>query len=97
MKPVPEQPRPLPPVEPDIDTILQKEEPAAEESSLMPGVTQPIPTNREPISVAELTSSERPSQPTKPDHVTMRYANSLLEDSHFEEALHAFLELSHKS
>ena len=97
MKPVPEQPRPLPPVEPDIDTILQKEEPAAEESSLVPGVTQPIPTNREPISVAELTSSERPSQPTKPDHVTMRYANSLLEDSHFEEALHAFLELSHKS
>lgn len=68
------------------------------ESSPVPSVPQPIPiTNREPVSVAELTSSERPSQPAKPTHVTMRYANSLLEDSHFEEALHAFLELSHKS
>lgn len=68
------------------------------ESSPVPSVPQSIPiTNREPVSVAELTSSERPSQPAKPTHVTMRYANSLLEDSHFEEALHAFLELSHKS
>lgn len=32
-----------------------------------------------------------------PAHMTMRYANSLLEDSRFEEALQAFLELSHKS
>jgi hypothetical protein len=129
MKPAPEQPRPLPPVEPDVDTVLQKEEPAAESAPIpvpepqvesipdqpavdMPGapveaspvssVPQPIPTtNREPVSVAEsvaeFTSSERPSQPAEPAHVTMRYANSLLEDSRFEEALQAFLELSHKS
>jgi tetratricopeptide (TPR) repeat protein len=129
MKPAPEQPRPLPPVEPDVDTVLQKEEPAAESAPIpvpepqvesipdqpavdMPGapveaspvssVPQPVPTtDREPVSVAEsvaeFTSSERPSQPAEPAHVTMRYANSLLEDSRFEEALQAFLELSHKS
>jgi tetratricopeptide (TPR) repeat protein len=77
-------------------------ESAAEESSPVSSVPQPIPTtNREPVSVAEsvaeFTSSERPSQPAEPAHVTMRCANSLLEDSRFEEALQAFLELSHKS
>jgi tetratricopeptide (TPR) repeat protein len=129
MKPAPEQPRPPPPVEPDVDTVLQKEELAAESAPIlvpephvesiahqpaapMPGapvkaspvssVPQPIPTTmREPVSVAEsvaeITSSERPSQPAELAHVTMRYANSLLEDSRFEEALQAFLELSHTS
>jgi tetratricopeptide (TPR) repeat protein len=75
---------------------------APKESSPVSSVPEPIPTtNREPVSVAEsvaeLTSSERPSQPVEPAHVTMRYANSLLEASRFEEALQAFLELSHKS
>ena len=72
------------------------------EPSPVPSVPQPIPpTIREQVpvakSVAEFTSSERPSQPAEPAHVTMRYANSLLEDSRFEEALQAFLELSHKN
>jgi hypothetical protein len=75
-------------------------ESAAEESSQMPGVHRLIPpTIREQVSAAEsasqLTSSKRSSQPAEPAHVTMRYANSLLEDSRFEEALQAFLELSH--
>ena len=38
----------------------------------------------------------RDLRPT-PAHMTMRYANSLLEHSRFEEALQAFLELSHRS
>ena len=68
------------------------------EATPVSSIPQPIsPTNREPISVAEPASSERPSQPAEPAHVTMRYANGLLEDSRFEEALQAFLELSHKS
>ncbi|MHB8108365.1 MAG: hypothetical protein ACYDH4_13230, partial [Candidatus Cryosericum sp.] len=47
--------------------------------------------------VSELAPSERPSQPAESIHVTMRYANNLLEDSRFEEALQAFLELSRRS
>jgi tetratricopeptide (TPR) repeat protein len=71
---------------------------AAEKSSPVSSVPRPIPpTIREPVPVAELVSSERPSQLAEPAHVTMRYANSLLEDSRFEEALQAFLELSHTS
>jgi hypothetical protein len=45
---------------------------------------------------AELTPLERQPQPDEPLKVTMRYANSLLEESRFEEALQAFLELSRK-
>jgi hypothetical protein len=77
-------------------------ESAAEELSSVSAVSQYIPTSiREPVvvakTVAELTPSEQPSQPAAPAHMTMRYANSLLEDSRFEEALQAFLELSHTS
>jgi tetratricopeptide (TPR) repeat protein len=77
-------------------------ESAAEGLSQMSSVPQPIPpVIPEPVSVAEsvaeLTPSKRPPQPGEPVHVTMRYANSLLEDSRFEEALQAFLELSHTS
>jgi tetratricopeptide (TPR) repeat protein len=77
-------------------------ESAAKESSPVSSVPQPTTTTiREPVPVAEsgagLTSCGRPSQPAAPAHVTMRYANSLLEDSRFEEALQAFLELSHKN
>ncbi|RIE06721.1 tetratricopeptide repeat protein [Candidatus Cryosericum terrychapinii] len=73
---------------------------ATEESSPVSSVPQPIPpVIREPVSVAEfvaeVTPSKRPLQPAEPVHVTMQYANSLLEDSRFEEALQAFLELSH--
>lgn len=75
---------------------------AAEEASPISGVPEPIsPTTRESEAVnepvAELTSSDHPSQSAKPVPVTMRYANSLLEDSRFEEALQAFLKLSHTS
>ena len=77
-------------------------ESAAGEPSSVSSVPQPIrPIIRGPVSVAEsvaeLTSSKRPSQPAEPVRVTMRYANGLLEDSRFEEALQAFLELSHTS
>ncbi|MFA4932515.1 MAG: hypothetical protein WC625_06400 [Caldisericia bacterium] len=77
-------------------------ESATEELSRVSTVPHHIPTSiREPVSVpnsgSELTSSGQPSQPAAPAHMTMRYANSLLEDSRFEEALQAFLELSHTS
>jgi tetratricopeptide (TPR) repeat protein len=77
-------------------------ESAPEGLSQVSSVPQPIPpVIQKPVSVAEsvaeVTSSERPSQPAEPAHVTMRYANSLLENSRFEEALQAFLELSHES
>jgi len=67
----------------------------------MSSVPSPISaTNLKPESVAkavEFTVSERSSQPVEPTYVTMRHANSLLADSRFEEALQAFLELSHTS
>ena len=77
-------------------------ESAPEGLSQVGSVPQPIPpVIQEPVSVAEsvaeVTSSERPSQPAESAHVTMQYANSLLENSRFEEALQAFLELSHES
>lgn len=46
-------------------------------------------------SVTSPAPSEQPSQPAEPVRVTMHFANSLLEESRFEEALQAFLELSH--
>ena len=104
MKPAAEQPRPLPRMEPDVDTVLQNEEPVPESAMESAPITvpQPIPpTIRERVSaaesVAELTPSKRPPQPAEPVRVTMGYANGLLEDSRFEEALQAFLELSHTS
>ncbi len=47
-----------------------------------------------PVSSPEPPAAEQAAEPT---HVTMRYANTLLQDSRFEEALQAFLELSHKN
>ena len=75
---------------------------ASEGLSKVSSVPRAIPpTIREQVSVAqsgaELAVTKRLSQLVAPAHVTMRYANSLLEDSRFEEALQAFLELSHTS
>jgi len=45
-------------------------------------------------STSPATPPAPPSQEAAPAQMTMRYANSLLKDSRFEEALQAFLELS---
>ncbi len=57
---------------------------------------QPVEPAGEPAPVAppEPSAAEQAAEPT---HMTMRYANTLLQDSRFEEALQAFLELSHKN
>jgi hypothetical protein len=101
MTPAPAQPEPLSPVEPDVDTVLQVEEPAAEESSPVPSAPHAVPIAiREQGAVSgpptEQAVSAQPPQPATPAQMTMRYANSLLADSRFEEALQAFLELSHQ-
>jgi tetratricopeptide (TPR) repeat protein len=104
LRPTP-APAPMPraPVSTDPGVVrAPTPESAAEELSPVSTVPQHIPTSiREPVSVAnsvsELTSSGQPSQPAAPAHMTIRYANSLLEGSRFEEALQAFLELSHTS
>jgi tetratricopeptide (TPR) repeat protein len=54
----------------------------------------PAPISRAPVTIDPATPPEPPSQVAAPAQVTMRYANSLLKDSRFEEALQAFLELS---
>ena len=74
---------------------------ASKPSSPVSSVPQPSSsTLPEPEAVdehaAELTPLVRQPQPDEPLKVTMRYANSLLEESRFEEALQAFLELSRK-
>lgn len=89
-----EQPRSPPRVEPDVESVLQKTEPVAEAAP----TAVPEPTVD---SIADQPAAPMPgalvNATAKAVHVTMQYANSLLEDSRFEEALQAFLELSHKS
>ncbi len=102
MTPARAQPEPSSPVEPDVDTVLQVEEPAAEEFSPVPNAPPAAPIAiREQGAVDESPTEQgapaQPPQPATPAQMTMRYANSLLADSRFEEALQAFLELSHTS
>jgi hypothetical protein len=54
----------------------------------------PAPISRAPVTIDPATPPGPPSQSATPAQMTMRYANSLLKDSRFEEALQAFLELS---
>ncbi|MFZ2413801.1 MAG: hypothetical protein WAW16_06235, partial [Candidatus Cryosericum sp.] len=107
----PEQSRHLPLVEPAAEStpvaipdVVPTSSPksAVEQSTPLSDIPQLIlPTIGELEAVKgpvlELAASKRPSQPVEPTHVTVRYANSLLEDSRFEEALQAFLELSHRN
>jgi len=92
MTPSPAPAEPLPPAEPDVDAVLQVEEPAAEESSPVPGAGPAAP-----VFIGETAAAAQSPQPAAPAQMTMRYANTLLADSRFEEALQAFLELSHTS
>ncbi len=91
----PEQSRPTEPEEMEVNTILQ----ATEAESLSPAASE-SPAVPAPDSSAALIHQEpveRASPPNVvPAAVTVREANRLLAESRFEEALQAFLELSHK-
>jgi len=86
----------------DITTLTprgEREAASLEKTFTLPGIPQQpqVPEPEAPPQVSPAAMSLTSEEPAEPAHVTMRYANSLLEDSRFEEALQAFLELSHKS
>jgi cell pole-organizing protein PopZ len=80
----------------EVDTILQgtdAESPSPVTAETAPGPAD-VPAQREPAheKAARITPSV-----TTPAGLTMRDANRLLSESRFEQALQAFLELSHKT
>lgn len=91
----PEQSRPAEPEEMEVNTILQ----AMEAESLSPAVseslTEPTPDSAAVLIHHEPAENAAPATAV-PAAATMREANRLLAESRFEEALQAFLELSHK-
>jgi hypothetical protein len=80
-------------------TPLTSEEPAGPSQPVMAHMASML--EQAQLIARDLRPTPAPAPmsraPAAPAHVTMRYANSLLEDSRFEEALQAFLELSHKN
>ncbi|MHB8071964.1 MAG: hypothetical protein ACYDHF_08470, partial [Candidatus Cryosericum sp.] len=83
----------------EIDTILQTTDAESGPTTVPEAVTEPVADPAAPVRHETVVHDveNAPSGAAAPAAATMREANRLLSGSHFEEALQAFLELSHKS
>jgi tetratricopeptide (TPR) repeat protein len=79
-------------LEPDVDTLLQTEEPVASQDTDATSGTEPPPT----AAAQEPAGGDTAAPVSEHAEVSMRDANRLLSESRFEEALQAFLELSRR-